>query len=368
MKLGIDAHKFAAARPTGTERYSAEVIEALIRTRDPRDEITLYTSRPLEHSWPHGVQIREIRHLPPIHPFTYVGLSRELQSRPVDLLFVPAHELPLRPPRSVVTIHDVAFRKYPEAYGLLARWRLEWSTRRSLERAWRIVAISEATKRDLVDLYGADPAKIRVIHPGFTPSGFHPDKRKSDETLRRLRLERGHYFFYVGRIEAKKNLERLIKAFNAGRKSGEISWRLVLAGAPGSGTERIEEEVRRLRLESEVIRPGYISEKDRQILLHAAGAQVVPSLYEGFGFPVLEAFGAGVPVLASTGGSLPEVAGDAALLVPPIDTASFKTGMIRLEHDEGLRNELIKKGRARMAEFNWDKAGAALWQLFREDL
>lgn len=366
MKLGIDAHKFASARPTGTERYSTEVIEALIRARSPEDEITLYTSRPLDPPWAAGVRVREIRHLPPIHPFTYVGLPRELRAHPVDLLFVPAHELPLRPPRSVVTIHDVAFRKYPEAYGPLSRWRLEWSTRRALAEAWRIVAISEATKRDLVDLYAADPAKIRVIHPGFTPSAFRPDTRKTGETLRRLRLEHGRYFFYVGRIESKKNLERLIKAFNAGRKSGEISWRLVLAGAPGAGSERIEGEVRRLRLESEVIRPGYITEELKQILLHAAGAQVVPSLYEGFGFPVLEAFEAGVPVLASTGGSLPEVAGDAALLVPPIDTASFKTGMIRLEHGEDFRAELIKKGRVRMVEFSWDKAGAALWQLFKE--
>jgi glycosyltransferase involved in cell wall biosynthesis len=367
VKLGIDAHKYARERQTGTERYSSSTIESLLRAKAPADEVTLYLSQPLPGPPPAGARLRRFRHLPLVWPWTLLGLSWELYRRPVDLLFVPAHELPLYHQRTVVTIHDVAFRKFPRAYGRLERVRQEWSTKRTLKRAWRIVTISEATKRDLVDLYGADPGKIRVVYPG-APPGPEPDhdQAPTDELLRRLRLERGRYFLYVGRIEEKKNLARLIQAFNAARKSGQLSWRLVLAGGPGEGAEAVWALIKRLHLEAEVIRPGYVSDADKARLLTASGAVVVPSLYEGFGLPVLEAFRAGSPVLASSGGSIPEVAGEAALLCPPIDTEAFKQGMIRLEADTDLRAELVRKGRERLKAFDWDASARDLWKVFKE--
>jgi len=291
--------------------------------------------------------------------WTHLRLSFEMAVRPPDVLFVPAHVLPLiHPRRSVVTVMDLGYLYYPQTHRCLSRRYLDGSTRWNARQARRLIAISGATRDDLVRRYGTDPAKVTVIYPGVDGMGRVDD----EEEIRGVRARHGLpslYLLYVGTLHPRKNLVRLVRAFGlllgswpstAGRPPA-----LALAGKKGWLYDEIFAEVRRLGLEGRVLFPGYVPQADLPALISGASAFVFPSLFEGFGFPVLEAMACDVPVVCSRASCLPEVAGDAALLVAPQDEADLAGAMARVLHDEALRTELVARGRVRAAWYTWER-------------
>ena len=278
-----------------------------------------------------------------------------------DLDLVHATSAAVPPTRGrplVATVHDLAFRHYPEAYPAAGRRYHERSARIVADEAARVLVHSEATARDLAELYGVDRGRVTI-----TPLGVEvpeePDHAGAGRLLRDLGV-RGPFLLAVGTLEPRKNLPRLLDAF--GEVTAELPdhW-LVVVGPVGWGP--------RLRPTWDSVRvklAGPVGDRLLHALYQAADGLAYPSLYEGFGLPVLEAMANGTPVLTSDRSSLPEVAGDAALLVDPLDRAAIAAGLVRLAGDAGLRERLTEAGRRRAAGFTWRATAAATWATYRQ--
>jgi glycosyltransferase involved in cell wall biosynthesis len=352
MLIGIDASRAVSARPTGTGRYSDELIRALLELgTDHRFRLYL-RSAPDPDAFPGGERC--------VMPFprlwTHGRLSWEMTRRPPDVLFVPAHVLPLvHPSRSVVTVHDLGYVRFPETHTRRQRAYLDISTRWSARYASHLIADSVATQRDLVAEYGVPRAKITVAYPGVDQS-LHAvfDSIQIDSVKLRYGIT-GQYFLYLGTLQPRKNLSRIILAYaQLLASTRQATPALVLAGKQGWLHEELFRLVDRLGLGDNVCFPGYVAEDDKAALLSGATAFVFPSLYEGFGLPVLEAQACGCPVVTSTSSSLPEVAGTGAVLVDPTDTDAIASAMAQLQASEPLRQALIGAGYSNVRRFSWE--------------
>ncbi len=366
LTIGIDASRIAAARRTGTERYTYEVVAGLARI-DRRSAYRLYTNGIPPALPPLGPNVA-LRSIPLPRLWTHARLGLELACRSPDVLFVPAHVVPLaHPPASVVTIHDLGYLAFPQAHTARRRLELELTTRWSLRAARLTIAISQATKDDLVRHYGADPARVRVVHHGLGESFQPVESPLAIAAAREHHDIAQRYLLYVGTVQPRKNLERLIDAFALVANRPELTGvQLVIAGGRGWLSENIERRAADLGLAKRVRLCGYLPDADLPALLSGALAFVFPSLYEGFGMPVLEAMACGAPVLTSNTSSLPEVAGDAALLVDPSNTEEIAAGITRIASDGGLRGRLYARGLARAASFTWDRCARETLAVLKE--
>ena len=362
MLIGIDASRAVSARPTGTEIYSQRLIEALLALDSPHRFRLYLRSTPPAGAFP-GADLRVI---PFPRLWTHLRLSWEMTRRPPDALFVPAHVLPLAHPRaSLVTVHDLGYLHFPETHPWQQRLYLDLSTRWNARTAAHLLADSQATKADLVTRYNTPPEKVTVVYPGRDETLTPVRNPATIEAVKARYGITGDYFLYLGTLQPRKNLSRLITAF-ATLEPGTV---LVLAGKRGWLYKDLFAQVRRLGLEGpalsgvegpalsgvegRVLFPGYVPDEDKAALLSGALAFAFPSLYEGFGLPVLEAQACGCPVITSTTSSLPEVVRDAALLVDPSDTAAIAAGMQRIATDHVLRETLIERGFANVRRFSW---------------
>ncbi|RLC81315.1 MAG: glycosyltransferase family 1 protein, partial [Chloroflexi bacterium] len=326
MLIGIDASRAVAARPTGIETYSRQLIQALLALDSSHQFRLYFRTAPPADVFP-GADARPIS-FPRL--WTHARLSWEMARRPPDALFVPAHVLPLVHPRaSLVTIHDLGYLHFPQSHPWRQRLHLDLSTRWSARAAAHLLADSEATKADLATHYGTPLAKITVAYPGYDETLAPVRDPAAIEAVKARYAIRGDYFLYLGTLQPRKNLARLVAAF----ASLQLVPTLVLAGKRGWLYDALFTQARRLGLEGRVLFPGYVPEKDKAALLSGALAFVFPSLYEGFGLPVLEAQACGCTVIASNTSSLPEAAGDGALLVNPTDTAAIGAAMQRVASD-----------------------------------
>jgi glycosyltransferase involved in cell wall biosynthesis len=290
--------------------------------------------------------------------WTHIRLAWEVTRHTPDALFVPAHVLPLAHPAcSVATVHDLGYRYYPEAHTRFARWYLDWGTRFNARSSARVVVDSEATKRDLISLYHVDEDKIVVAYPAGT-KGLRPvrDERILAEVRRRYGIG-DSYYLYVGTLQPRKNIPNLLRAFAAlvQKEDGTAGTSLVLAGKRGWLYEDLEELADELGLADRVVLTGYVPAEDLAPLLSGAIAYVLPSWYEGFGLPVLEAMRCETPVICSRVASLPEVAGDAALYFDPADVEALARRMRQVLHDATLRRRMVALGRERVRLFSWTR-------------
>ncbi len=346
MLIGVDASRAVAARPTGTELYSQRLIQALLSSESPHRFRLYFRSAPPAGAFAGS----EACVIPFPRLWTHARLSWEMMRHPPDALFVPAHVLPLvHPPTSLVTVHDLGYLHFPGSHPRLQRWYLDLTTRWNARAATHVLADSEATKVDLVAHYGTPAEKITVAYPG--PDDTLAPVRDGDmlETVQAKYGIAGSYFLYLGTLQPRKNLARLIDAF-AALASDTV---LALAGKPGWLYDDLFDQVHRGGLQERVRFLGYVPAEDKAALLSGALAFVFPSLYEGFGLPVLEAQACGCPVITSTTSSLPEVAGEAALLVDPIDTQAIAAAMERVTADRALRQTLVECGFANTRRFSW---------------
>lgn len=362
MHIGIDASRLAVAMPTGTERYSYELIGALARL-ERHHRWTLYTNGVPARLPPLGTNV-QLRSLSFPRLWTYIRLSAEMATHPPDVLFVPAHVIPpCHPPRSIVTIHDLGYLAYPEAHPFARRLELHFTTWWSVRAASHIIAVSHATRADLIACYRVPPRNITVIHHGIS-SHFRPIDDPTTIAAIKARYHinpHDNYLLALGTVHPRKNLARLIDAFahyvqRHRRQTGQFPRvQLVIAGKLGWLTNIIAQRAARADIADHVRFAGYVADEDLPGLLSGATALLFPSLYEGFGFPVLEALACGTPVLTSTTASLPEVAGDVALLVNPHDTIAIADGIAELVDDSAQRAQLQEAGLRHAARFTWER-------------
>ncbi len=365
MLIGIDASRAAISRRTGTEAYAFHLIQSLITLTEGQNyRLRLYFNQPpAENLFPNQAHV-ELCVMPFARMWTHVRLANELRRRTPDVFFTPAHVIPFTyRGRSVATVHDLGYHYFPTAHtrGQLAY--LKMSTRSNARIGRRIIADSEATKADLIQFYDLDPLKIDVIYPGIDPELRPVTDAAELEAVQRKYGISASYLLFISTLQPRKNLVRLIKAYAA---SG-LAHELVLAGNQGWHSESILDAIARLDppVRKRVRLTGFVAEVDKAALISGATAILYPSLYEGFGFPLLEGQRCGVPVLAANTSSLPEIAGNAALLVDPEDTGAMAVAMGQIVSDEELRRELRDKGTVNVRRFTWENAAMKVLQTLR---
>jgi len=360
MNIGIDASRANKSTKTGTEWYSYQLIEQF-KQIDKSNTFFLYTREPLtgELSVCPGNFYEKILSWPFRYIWTHVRLSWEMIVKPVDILFVPAHSLPLiSRSRGVVTIHDLGFLHNTNLYHPLARWYHRFSAWWSIRRAKHIVTISEFTKSDIIRLYGVDPKSITV-----TPLGIDRNRycRVADVDMLASIRSKYHlpekFFLFVGRLEKKKNIPLLIKAWNR-FVAVHPDYYLVLAGRTSYGFQEISSLLKQAH---NVITTGYVPEDDLPSFFNLAQAFVFPSLFEGFGLVVLEAMASGCPVICSNAGSLPEIVGNAGIYFDPTCEDELVDRLSEFISSSELADSLRERGSKRCQQFSWEETAKKTW-------
>lgn len=294
---------------------------------------------------------------------------RALRASRSDLL----HALAFAGPKQIsipwiVTIYDLSFMKFPYSFNPLNRIYLNYAVRDSVSRANRIIAISESTKRDLMAHFGVSADKVRVIYCGVD-SPLKPDSDSTGVAQLRARYSLPEKFIlYLGTIEPRKNIVRLLRAFAHAKRDARLPHRLVLVGARGWKYEKVDRVVEEESIENDVIFTGYAPQEELAPWYRAADLFVYPSLYEGFGLPPLDAMAYGTPVVTSNAASLPEVVGDAALTVTPEDERALADAIVRALTDHQLREAMIARGITQASKFSWERAARETTALYAEVL
>ncbi len=385
MTIGFDGSRAFNNDRTGTENYSYYLLKNLAQI-DTENSYLIYIqksqeSRVKSQEWPQNFKFIEI---PWPRFWTQGGLAIQTFRDKLDLLFIPSHTLPvfINPKlKTILTVHDLGSEYLPFKHQVKQLLYLKFITYYQLKTATKLIAVSNSTKKDLVKRVGIDPKKIKVIYEGVDKTMFTTTKTNTkNDTLSKYDIETNKYFLHVGTIQPRKNLERVIEAFKLFREVNEIkeieqtkgdsktlnNFKLVLAGAKGWDSEDIYNLPKKLGISSQVKFLGRVEEGELAELYKSASGLVFPSLFEGFGLPILEAFACGCPVLTSNTSAMPEIAGDAAILVNPSSTKEIMEGMTELSEDQALRKKLIEKGQNRLKLFSWEKTARETLKVFKE--
>ena len=365
--IALDARLVGYA--AGIARYATLLADALAATGGPEQYVILRGRRARQTAVGGPMAIQRQMLTPPHHRLERWTLPLEIVARrPMpSLLHSLDHVAPAWGPwRSVVTLHDLAFLLYPETHTSASRAYYA-ATGESARRAERVVAVSQRTASDAVRLLGLDPARVRVVHeaaaPVFAPR--RPEELRPVAERFRLDLDRP-YVLFVGTLEPRKNVPLLLEAF--GRLRQHVDAQLLLVGARGWLDEPIFQAHARSGVGDAARFLGTLGEADLAVLYSHAGVFVLPSVYEGFGLPVLEAMACGAPVVCSNAGPLPEVAGDAAVLLPPRDPALWARVIREVLIDPSQAAILRQRGFARAKEFSWVRTAQATREVYREAL
>ena len=304
------------------------------------------------------------RNLSQVFPIPYSFLFK----KKADVHHFWNYFLPLGVPRKkIVTVYDMVYMACPETMYKNNKYTLDFTVKRSCRRADSIVTISEFSKNEIIKYLDIDPKKISVIPCGIDTRLFFPINEDDVITSVKRKFNiQGDYFLYLGTLEPRKNLVRLIQAYKIVKQRYPDSPKLVLAGKPGWLYEGIFIEIDKQKLNNEIINLDYVSNENRNPLICGATGFLFPSLYEGFGMPPLEAMACGIPVLTSNVSSLPEVVGDAAIKVDPLNVEEIANGIEHLFLDNETRKILSSKGLKRTQYFSWEKSAHKLMKLYED--
>lgn len=344
MLIGIDASRANSKERTGTEWYSYHLIEQLKRIGGSHTFV-LYSKEKLLpdlENLPDNFHSRVLA-WPPRFLWTQFRLAWEMLFHPPEVLFVPAHTLPvISRAKMVVTIHDVGFRVYPELYSATDKSYHHCSVWYASRFAYKIICPSEFTKRELIKYYGTDASKIVVVPHGIEKPILSPSEGRAAE-----------YLLYIGRLEQKKNVLGILQSFKQVLPQ-HPNLKLKLAGQPGYGFEQVQRYIEQNNLKNAVEILGYVDASRRAELYRNASAFIFPTLYEGFGMPILEAQSYGCPVITSNFGAAAEVSRESAVLVDPRNTHELAQAINKILADDHYRQKLIKLGYENIKKYSWE--------------
>lgn len=351
MVIGFDGSRAFDLERTGTENYSYQLLKALAKI-DKKNQYIVYIRLGVTvgNEWSVNFSFVEI---PWPRLWTQGGLAMQTFIDSLDVLFVPSHTLPIiKNPglKTVVTVHDLGSEYLPSMHQVKQRLYLSFMQKYQLKTATKIIAVSRATKRDLVEKMGIRANKIEVIYEGYDKNLFRPIK--GDILVNSLRA----YYLFVGTVQPRKNLVRIMEAFSIVGKGN-----LVIAGQKGWIADEIYNLPKKLGIEDRVKFLGYVSDNDLTALYYRATALLFPSLFEGFGLPILEAQACGCPVITSNLSSMPEVAGKGAIFVNPYSVQDIIRGIREIGD---IRKKLINAGFENVKRFSWEKCAAQTLEVF----
>lgn len=370
--IGIDGNEANIKNRVGSNVYAFQILENIwrIRKNDLKFKIFLKDS-PLS-DLPRETQWWQYKVLGPGFLWTQWRLPLALRKEKLDVFFSPGHYGPsFSPVPLVVSVLDVSYLRFPSQFRLQDLWQLRILTKRSVSQASRILTISQASKNDIMEYYGVDSDRIIVTYPGlnskFQMTNFKSIPNDKFQMIKNKYKISGDYFIFVGTLQPRKNLIRLIEAFE-GLKDKDLQ--LVIVGKKGWLYEEIFEKVKDLGLEKQVIFTGFVPDEELPYLIKGAIALILVSLYEGFGLPVAEAMSLGVPVVTSNVSSLPEIAGKAGILVDPYKIEEIAQGMeevIDLYRNKPEEyKKMVEKGLEQAKKFSWEKCAQETLKVLKE--
>ncbi len=370
IHVGLNAHLLSQAqtyRGAGIHWYIYNLLLNLaLVDQENRYTVFLGDRHLLTNS---GLTLRTSR-LPTTHPLVRIGWEQLVQpfvlhQEKVDLLHSLAFVTPLLSScPSVITIYDLSFLLFPQGFKCLKRLYLTAFTPPSARKARCIITISESTRRDTIRLLEVSPKKVDVVYCGVGKA-FRPLSEREVASFRQKRGLPERFILFIGTIEPRKNVARLIEAYS---RLGDKQVKLIVGGAKGWLYKEVFARVEELGLTDDVLFPGYIPSDELPLWYNAAELFVYPSLYEGFGLPPLEAMACGTPVITSNVSSLPEVVGEAGLTVDPTDSEGLAEAMNQVLGDKALRQSMRERGLARASLFSWTKAARETIKVYRRAL
>lgn len=372
MRIGVDIRVLMDEYYSGVSQYAANLLEAIL-AQDVQNEYRLFYNS-FKPAWERlqrfeRANARLLGSRLPNKVFNYLG--QKLISRPrldcflggVDVFWSPHFNFSSlqQGTRSVVTVHDLSFLRYPSFFSWRQNlWHRLLNVKKILRRADTIVAVSESTKNDIIELVGVASEKIVVIYSGDNASGkraaVNGDFRKQADNFLSLKGLSGRFILFVGTIEPRKNVSGLITAFDRLKQQPELAdLKLVLAGGRGWRTKKIYDRWQESPYRDDIVFLGYVSATEQDYLYSRASAFAYPSFYEGFGLPPLEAMSWGLPVICSNVSSLPEVVGEAAVMINPFSPSEIAAALSEVLLDQSLAALLSKRGLERSCLFSWEK-------------
>lgn len=372
MKIAVNARMLTQWKPGGLVNYAHETLTRITR-RHPEHEFLFIVDRPFPGRANYPANVSVVTAFPSFHPLLWypwfeIAVPTMLKRFGADLFVSPdgfaslSTDVP-----TVAVIHDLNFHHHPQDMPFLIRRYYNRFFPRYARKAKTIATVSEYSKQDIVNLYGEPPEKIMVTYCA-TGEGFRPLPEEEKQKVRQDVSGGDPYYLSVGALHPRKNLVRLIEAFEHFKTRTGAPTKLVLAGPPLFKTKNIFQARRKIRHKNDVIFAGSVSEEQLRKLYGGAHALMFVSYFEGFGIPALEAMSCDVPVVAGNQTSLPEICGEAALLVDPFSVEAITQAMTSVSLDENLRTRLIEKGRKHITKFSWDKTADLLWEAIERSL
>ncbi|MFE5324204.1 glycosyltransferase family 4 protein [Paenibacillus sp. NPDC056579] len=304
-----------------------------------------------------------------LNPTLYNGLKLEFITGNFDVFHgTNFHSWPTYNAKKVITFHDLAFIKYPELMPQhIVKHHAKWAIH-SLYNSDMIITVSQSVRNEIIDYFNFDPEKVMCTPLAASEQFF---RRDQNQLLKNVKAKYGlpdSFLLYVGTLEPRKNILRMIEAYYKAKKDSGLEQKLVLVGSKGLEIDTVFHKINKLNLSKDVIIPGYVEENDLPLIYNAADAFIYVSMYEGFGLPILEAMKSGIPVITSNISSMPEVAGDAASLVDPLDTLSISEAINKVLLDKEYRNSLSLKGLGQSREFSWELTAAKTLDIYKKVL
>ncbi|HFC76657.1 MAG TPA: glycosyltransferase family 1 protein [Candidatus Moranbacteria bacterium] len=361
MKIAIQSADLDNSRIDGTRVYLWNVLKYLGKLSS-QDDFFIYHKadfnpelRPVEFS---NYKIKKIWS-PAL--WTQTKFALEIWRDKIDILWMPMHNIPLiksKKMKTVVTIHDLAFKRFPKTFPKKDLYRLNFLTDLAVKNSDKIIAVSNSTKNDILKFYPKiSEGKIKVIYHGFDAELFQKifSAEKVKEILAKFSIDDSKFLLYVGAIQPRKNLKILIKAFDIYKQKTNSDIKLVLAGGKAWRWQETIKAIRKSSFQQDIILTGKISFDEVSVLYQNASLFIFPSLYEGFGIPILEALSAGVPILSANNSSLPEVGGNAVEYFDDSSPSNLAEKINNVLDNEKKRNEMIAKGIKQVQKFSWKK-------------
>ncbi len=358
MVIGLDANEANVERRVGSGVYALELLKELLKN-NKHQFIVYLKDQPLA-DLPKESSNLKYKVFGPKKLWTQFALPISLTfSEKPDIFFSMGHYGPrFSKVPYVVTIHDLSYLHFPEMFNKNDLYQLTYWSKYSIQNSAHVMTVSKSTKEDIVRSYGVDPSKITVTYEGFDEKRFKPQTKTKTDLVREKYMIDGDYIIFVGTLQPRKNIERLIEAFKL-LDIGNLHFRqktlqLVICGKKGWLFDSVFQKVKDLKLEDKIIFTDFVPNEDLPALISGAEAYVLPSLWEGFGIPVIEAQACRVPVIVSDSSSLPEIVGESGILVDPTDIKSIGDG-IRTALKDNIRTVLVKKGLENIKRFSWQK-------------
>lgn len=361
MRIAINTRFLLKNKLEGIGWYTYEVCRRLVELR-PNDTFIFFFDRPFDEDFVFAENIIPVVLSPPArHPILFTiwfeyAVVKALKKYRADVFFSPDNFGSLRTKvPTILVVHDLAYLHFPTQIGQTYLWYYRYFMPRFLQKAQRIITVSEATKKDIQQHFPL-PDEIIVVSGNGCRKNFKPLQSTERESVRNKYTEGTPYFFYIGAVHPRKNVHRLITAFDQFKTIVQNDVQLLIAGRFAWQTGAVKTAFEKARYKDDIQFLGYVSDEELPKLLGGALALTYVSLFEGFGVPLLEAMNAEVPIITSDISSMPEVVGEAAILVDPENTTAIMRAMQQMYKDKNLRERLIANGRKQRQQFSWEQA------------